>query len=244
MFVLGFVLYGSTMLLPVFLQTMMGYTATLSGMVLSPGGLAVVFLMPLVGALLARVEARWLVACGLLISASGLFRMAGFNLETDFRTAMLARVVQSAGMAFLFVPINAMAFAFIPKPKTSYATGLVNLARNVGGSAGIALVTTLLARRSQFHQHSLVAHVTPDDPRWAEALAGIRQMLVSKGSSMPDSLGQAHRVVYGMVQRQAAMKAFVDAFWIMGAIFILMIPLLLLMRRQAPHKAGPESGVH
>ena len=161
MFMLGFVLYGSTALLPIFLQTLLGYTALLSGLVLSPGGIMVVIMLPIVGKLLTQFDARWLVVFGVVIVALSLFHMATFNLDIDFRTAMMARIYQSAGMAFLFVPINVMAFYFIPKEKINNATGIINLARNIGGSFGIANVVTLLARRAQFHQGMLVSHMTP-----------------------------------------------------------------------------------
>ena len=117
MFMLGFVLYGSTMALPLFLQTLLGYTAMQSGLALSPGGLAIMVMMPMVGFLLSKIEARWLVIFGLLVSAYGLFHMADFDLNIDFRHAVMARVVQSLGLAFLFVPINTMAFYFIAKQK-------------------------------------------------------------------------------------------------------------------------------
>src|SRR5262249_49165892 len=110
MFALGFVLYASTMLLPLFLHTLLGYTALQSGLVLSPGGFAIILGMPIVGFLLARFEARWLVIFGLFVSALGLFQMSHFNLDVDYHTAMMARIVQSAGLAFLFVPINTLAF--------------------------------------------------------------------------------------------------------------------------------------
>src|SRR5579863_6259422 len=160
MFILGFVLYGSTMALPLFLQTLLGYTAMQSGMALSPGGLAIMIMMPVVGFLLSKIEARWLVIFGLLVSSIGLFQMSHFDLEIDFRHAVSARVVQSLGLAFLFVPINTVAFFFVAREKTSYATGLINLARNIGGSTGIALATTLVARRGQFHQQRLIDHVS------------------------------------------------------------------------------------
>jgi DHA2 family multidrug resistance protein len=243
MFVLGFVLYGSTMLLPVFLQTLLGYTALRSGMVMSPGGFAVLFLMPLVGVLITRVQARWLVIVGMSISAAGLFMMSRFNLEVDFQTAMWARVVQNAGLAFLFVPINTMAFASISRERTNSATGLINLARNIGGSAGIAMVSTLLARRSQFHHHTLVSNLTPLNPSYRELLESATGMLVGKGSSAADALRQAEALLYGLMQRQAAMKAFIDAFWIMGCIFLAVIPLMFLMRKTAPAKRG-AAAVH
>jgi len=232
MLVLGFVLYASTALLPLFLQTLLGYTATLSGLVLSPGGLVVLLCMPLVGMLLRRYQARWLVIFGVAVSATGLFYMSRFNLEVDYRTAVWARVVQSTGFAFLFVPISVVAFAFIPKERTNYATGLFNLARNIGGSSGIAAVTTLLARRGQFHQQVLTAHLTPYDPVYQEALARAAGMLHLQGASAPDAAIGAQGLLYGTVLRQSSMLAFGDAFWAMSVLFVAIVPLMLLIRRK------------
>jgi MFS transporter, DHA2 family, multidrug resistance protein len=235
MFLLGFVLYGSTVLLPVFLQTLMGYTALLSGLALSPGGIAVLLLMPLVGKLLShKVEPRWLLMFGLAMSSVGLFKMAGFNLQVDLKTAIWARVVQSFGIAFLFVPLNTLAFSYIAKEKANSATGLINLARNIGGSSGIAFVTTELARRSQVHQHILVSHVTAFDQRYNETLHGAAQMLIARGSSASQAVYQAQGLIYGMVQREAAMLAFVDAFRLLGVIFLVVAPVMALMKRTAP----------
>src|SRR5436190_8777340 len=209
MFILGFVLYASTMLLPLFLQTLLGYTALQSGLVLSPGGLAIIVLMPVVGFLMARFEARWLVMFGLGVSALGLFQMSHFNLDVDYHTAMMARVVQSAGLAFLFVPINTLAFAFVAKEKTNYATGIINLARNIGGSCGIAMVSTMLARRAQFHQHNLVSHLTPLDAPFNTTLNGLVSALMAKGADAVQAMQQALGVIYGLAGRQAMMKAFI-----------------------------------
>jgi MFS transporter, DHA2 family, multidrug resistance protein len=234
MLVLGFVLYGSTALLPLFLQTLLGYTAMLSGLVLSPGGVVICLLMPVVGVLLRKVEARWLVVGGVLISAAGLIGMSRFNLELDLPTAVWTRVAQSAGLAFLFVPISTLAFAFIPKERTNYATGLFNLARNIGGSAGIATVTTLLARRSQFHQSVLVAHMTPYDPAYRVALERSAAILQVHGSGAVDAGAQAHGMLYGTLLRQSSMLSFSDAFWLMGVLFLLIVPLMFLMRKSGP----------
>src|ERR1035438_6163623 len=139
------------------LQSLLGYTAMLSGLVLSPGGIVVVICLPIVGILMRRFQARWLVIFGVLVSSAGLFRMAKFSLGIDYQTAVNSRMLQSLGMAFLFVPISAAAFAYILKERTGYATGLFNLARNIGGSSGIATATTLLTRRAQYHQSVLVS---------------------------------------------------------------------------------------
>jgi MFS transporter, DHA2 family, multidrug resistance protein len=238
MFILGFVLYASTMLLPVFLQTLLGYTAMRSGLVLSPGGLVIALCMPLVGFLLSKIAPRWLVIFGLSVGAFGLFRMARFDLDVDYHTAMMARVLQSAGIAFLFVPINTMAFGTVPREKMGSATGLINLARNIGGSSGIAIVTTLLARRTQFHQHRLVGDMTPFSPNYMQALAGIAHTLATRGASAAQAMAQAQGVLYGMLQRQSSMLAFVDSFWLLGVIFLAVIPLMFFIKKVGPHK-GP-----
>jgi DHA2 family multidrug resistance protein len=159
MFFLGFVLYASTVLIPQFLQEMMGYTAELAGLALSPGGAVIMLMMPVVGFLVSRVNTKYLISFGCTISALALFVMAGWNLQIDYKHAVLARMMQSFGLAFLFIPINVSAFAFVPKDKTNMGTGIINLARNVGASVGIATVTTLLQRRTQFHQSQLMEHV-------------------------------------------------------------------------------------
>ncbi|MGA2196850.1 MAG: DHA2 family efflux MFS transporter permease subunit [Bryobacteraceae bacterium] len=238
MLVLGFVLYASTALMPMLLQSLLGYTALLSGLVLSPGGIVVVVCLPVVGMLLRRFQARWLVIFGVLVSSAGLFRMAKFSLGIDYQTALYSRMLQSLGLAFLFVPISAAAFAYIPKERTGYATGLFNLARNIGGSSGIATATTLLARRSQYHQSVLVSHLTPYDPGYREALASAAAMLHGRGASLPDAAAQAQGLIYGNMQRQAGMLAFSDAFWVMGVLFLLIVPLMFLMKGSGPVK-GP-----
>jgi len=241
MFLLGVVLYGSTMLLPYFLQVLLGYTATQSGLALSAGGVVVFLFLPVVGRLVVKIEARWLVLWGVLIVSFSLFQMARFNLDIDFRTAMMARVYQSAGMAFLFVPINVMAFAFLPKRLINNATGLINLARNIGGGMGIALVTTMLARRAQFHQSVLVGHLTPYDATYRAALSGATQMMQAAGSNPSQASAQAHAMLYGMVQRHSSMLAFADGFRLMAFAFLAVVPLMFLMKNTRHHR-GEEEG--
>jgi DHA2 family multidrug resistance protein len=231
MFVLGVGLYGSIVLLPIFLQSLMGYTATLSGLVLSPGGLLTLVAMPIAGALVSRISARYLVMVGLAIVSYSMFYMAGFNLQIDFGTAMMGRLIQGAGLAFMFVPINAAAFLFIPKEKTNHATGLVNLVRNIGGSCGIAFITTFLARRAQFHQSILVAHLTPFDPAYRYGLDSLRVAMVDQGTSASQAANHGLGALYGMLQRQATMMAYVDCFWALGILTAATIPAMFLLRR-------------
>jgi DHA2 family multidrug resistance protein len=192
----------------------------------------VIVLMPLVGALLSKVEARWLVVFGLIVSATGLFAMSRFDLQIDFRTAMDARVIQSMGMAFLFVPLNTIAFSSIAKEKANNATGLINLARNIGGSAGIATVTSVLSRRSQFHQSTLVSHVNSLNNAYRAMLEHTTHLFVSKGSDPVEAVRQAQALIYRLVQREAMMKAFIDDFRLLGMLFLAAIPIMLLIRKR------------
>jgi DHA2 family multidrug resistance protein len=239
MFMLGFVLYGSTVLLPLMLQTLMGYTALLSGLVLSPGSLFTLLALPLVGRLTQKIEARWLVAIGLTVTGLALLHMSTFNLNIDFWTAVKAWTFSRIGMAFLFIPTNVMAFYFIPKEKMNNATGLINLARNIGGSVGIANVATLLSRRAQVHQAILVAHLTPFDAPYRNAAQGAQQMLMTSGSSPALANAQAQGLLYGALLRQANMLAYVDAFWLLGMTFLAIVPFMFLMKSAKPHGAGP-----
>jgi len=234
MFFLGFVLYASTVLLPQMLQTLLGYPAETAGLALSPGGLVIMAMMPVVGLLVSRVEARWLIVGGAVINATALFAMAHWSLEIDFRTAVLGRMLQSLGLAFLFIPINVAAFRFVPKEKTNNGTGLINLARNMGASVGIATVTSLLDRRAQFHQQILTSHIDPSNSAYRALVDGSSHRLLAQGSSAAQASSQAHGILYGLVQRQSAMLAFVDNYWLLGLIFLSVIPLMLLMKKSRP----------
>ena len=239
MFMLGAVLFGSTVLLPYFLQTLMGYTATKSGLVLSPGGFATMLCMPLVGAMLSRgVQARWLILWGLGVCALSLHLMSHFDLAISYRVAMLVRVVQASGLAFLFVPINTAAYAFVPKRKGNAASGLINLARNLGGSVGIAVATTLLARWAQFHQTVLVSHMTPYDAAYRAALA--RAAALAARAGLGEAGGKAARaLLYGGVLRQANMLAFVDDFRLLSLLCLLTMPVVLFLRPPPPGPRRP-----
>jgi DHA2 family multidrug resistance protein len=238
MFVMGLVLYGTTVLLPEMLQTLLGYTALASGMVLSPGALVLIAILPFVGWLLGKVEARWLVTIGAAILAASLLYMSHFDLDLDFHTALMARIYQSCGMAFLFVPVNVMAFYFISKEKTSNATGIINLARNIGGSVGISMVTTQIERGSQLHQNYLVAQATPLSDTYRSMLSGAAQNFIAHGSSIAQAAAQAQALLYGMIERQATMLAYVDDFRVLAWVSLAIVPFMFLMKKMRPHKAG------
>jgi DHA2 family multidrug resistance protein len=231
MFFLGFVLYSSTVLIPQLLQSLLGYSAELAGLALSPGGAVIMLMMPVVGILVAKLDVRVLVTFGCLVSSIALFVMAGWNLTLDYKHAVLGRMLQSFGLAFLFIPINVSAFAFVPKEKTNMGTGIINLARNVGASVGIATVTTLLERRTQVHESQLMEHVNVYSAAYRNTLNGLHTVFVSGGKSAADATVRAQAMIGGMVQKQAAMLAFVDNFKLLGVVFLVVIPILLMLKR-------------
>ncbi len=241
MFFLGFVLYASTVLIPQFLQQLMGYNAELAGQALSPGGLVIMLMMPVVGTLVSKYEARWLIMFGCVVCSAALFVMAGWNLDISFGIAVKARMLQSVGMAFLFIPINVAAFSYVAKEKTNMGTGIINLARNIGASIGIATVTTMLQRRAQFHQSHLAEHVNAMNPEYQSFMTGTTAYFAGRGSDAVQAAGQAHRLLYNLVERQAAMLAFIDNFRMLGMIFLVIMPLLLFMKKAEPPK-GPLAG--
>jgi DHA2 family multidrug resistance protein len=234
MFMLGFALLGSTLLIPLFAQTLLGYTAEQAGLALSPGGFTILCLLPLVAFLLSRYDARWLMATGLTTLSLALFHMTRFDLTVDFRTLVIARCFQGAGLAFLFVPINTAAYSNLPPGKNNAASGLMNLARNIGGSVGISFVTTLLARRTQFHQARLSENLSGGSGPLQNSLRGLRATFMEGGLDPATASQKAYAMVQANVVRQATMLGYVDCFWLLGAIIGCLVPVVFLMKRARP----------
>jgi DHA2 family multidrug resistance protein len=233
MFMVGVVLLGSTVLIPQFLQLVMGYSATDAGQVISPGGFLIIVMLPFIGKLLGKVEARWMIGIGLAITAFSMFHMTTFNTAMDYRYVMLARCLQASGLAFLFVPINTAAYAFVPRNKNNAASGLINLARNVGGSVGISLVITILSHRTQFHQARLVEQTTRLNPQFNAAIKATAGVF---GPGGPAS--GPYGLLMHQIQQQAATLAYVDCFWLFGIAFTVLVPFVFLMKHVEPGR-GP-----
>ena len=229
MFMLGFVLLGSTLLIPQFVQSALGYTSTLAGLVISPGGFAIVLMMPVVGFLSNKLEARWLIAFGLVVVSASMFHLASFNLDVSFNQLVVARIFQTIGLAFLFIPITNVAYIGVPADKTDQVSALINLARNIGGSVGISLVTTWLARRSQYHQNVLVENVTPYNEQYRDMLTSLTAHFQQLGASLETARGQALASIYQLVGEQSQMLAFIDDFWLLGVILAALIPLVFFI---------------
>jgi len=237
MFVVGFGLYSSIMLIPMFLQTLMGYSATDAGMVMAPGGIATLLTMPFVGAMLQKRDGRKIVLIGLIISASAMFLMQGLNLQASYWAFVWPRIVLGVGLAMIFVPLTTVTLSGIARQEMGNATGVFNLLRNIGGSVGIAIAATLLSRLSQFYQTSLSAHITPYNQVFQMRLSELKQSLIAKGMQALQADQTAIAMIYGMVQKQAATLAYNRIFFIIGLAFLTIIPLLLLLKRPS-HQTG------
>ena len=238
MFVLGSALYGSLVLLPLFLQNLLGYTATQSGLAISPGGIATLCCMPFVGYLVGRRDARVMVLFGLIMLATSMFLCSHYSLNISFWDAVYPRMVMGIGLAFLFVPLATVMASYMPRQKIGTATGIFNLMRNIGGSFGIAAVTTTLARRAQFHQARLIPHISLYDPHYQQMFKAAIAGLMARGQPYLVAQKQAIGIVYSSVLRQAMTMSFIDCFWLLGVAVLVIMPLVLIMRRP-PRAAGP-----
>jgi DHA2 family multidrug resistance protein len=237
MFAIGFMLYSTTQLLPELVQSLLGYTATTAGLVITPGGFAVMALMPVVGFLLSKLQPRTLIAGGLLIEAFALYHLSQLSLQVTFLDVMWARILQASGIAFLFVPITTVAYVGLPPGKNNNASALVNLMRNLGGSFGISLAQTWLARRMQFHQARLVSHLTPYNLQYQHTLGQLTRSLAHSSATAARSGRQAVGVIYTMVQQQAAIMSYLDIFYLLAWGALLMLLLVFLLRKVRPGQA-------
>jgi len=235
MFMLGVLLFSSLVTLPLFLQTLMGYTAETAGFVLSGGGLLLLGLMPLTGVLSTKIQARYLVAFGWLTLAVGMYYSSQkLDLEISFGSASFLRLVQVFGLGFLFVPINLVAYVGMPAEKSGSVAGLVNFMRNIGSSVGTSLVTTLLARRAQVHQAYLTAHVTAGTPIVEGRSTALTARLTAAGVQNYYASRKALGLLYQKVISQATLLAYVDIFLILWGIAAIMFVLSFALRKNQP----------
>jgi MFS transporter, DHA2 family, multidrug resistance protein len=234
MFVLGFVLYGSIVLLPQYVQVMLGWSAQSAGMVLSPGGFTLMLLMPIAGLLVARFDARWLIAIGFATCVAALYHMTIIDQQIDYFNAMMLRIYMAIGVAFLFVPINTMAYTGVAAEHNDDVSSMINLARNIGGSVGIALSSALVTERAQFHQATLVAHATAYDGPLRIFASQVTGHLHQHGLGASHAVSQTYARLYQAMQAQSATLAYIDAFYMMAVLSACMIPLVFLMKRSEP----------
>ncbi len=237
MVVLGAVLYGTTVILPEFLQTLLGYTATQAGECMALGGFLMMFTMPISGFLSGKLDPRYMMAFGFAAVAAGLYHMAThLSLTIDFGTAAMLRTYQVAGLAFIFIPSNVLCYEGVPREKNNQVASMMNFVRNIGGSVGIALVSTFLTRTTQTRQNYLTGHMQSGNPRFREMLEGMTATLRSQGVNAAQATQQAYGRMEMLVQQQAAALAFKDVVASLAIIVFCLIPLAFIMKK--PRRAG------
>jgi len=242
MFLVGVVIFSSLVMVPQFLQTLLGYTAELAGLVLSLGAILLLIEMPIVGELTSRVQARNLIALGWFSMALAmLYSTTHFGLFLDFWTATRVRVAQVVGIGFLFVPITLVAFVGIPQAQSNMVSGIINFMRNIGSSVGTSMVTTMIARRSQYHQSILISSVTPGNPTFLNGVNGLTSELMRAGFSFDDAQARAHASLYRAAQQQAAALAYIDTFWLIGLAAAIMFALSFTLKNNAPGQGAAHA---
>jgi len=240
MTVVGFVLYGSLVLLPVMLQTLLGYPPMQAGIAMAPRGIGSFFMMPIVGILTGRLDPRKLLATGLAVGGLTMWWLGHLNLQAGYWDVFWPQLIQGIAMALLFVPLTTVTMDSIKPERMGNATSLFNLMRNIGGSIGIAATGTMLARRSQAYTAVIGAHVTGYSSETQSMMAQMTAAFVAAGADVVTAAHRAQAAMFGMVQRQATMVAFVSIFQLLAIVFLGMVPLVLLMKR--PKGRGGRGG--
>ena len=231
MLVIGASLYSTTVMIPQFLQEVLGYTATEAGMVLSLGGLALIVLLPIVGFIGQKIDPRAMICFGFAWVSFGIWRISDLNLTISFWDAASWRVIMVIGMPFLFVPISVMSYVGVPQEKNNEVSGLTALARNIGGSLGISFISTMLVRRAQVHQNFLGAHVYPGAANYRVLDHGLSGMMQSQGYSHAGAAGAAMGRMYDMMVQQANVLAYIDTIHALVILTVCLIPIGYLMKK-------------
>jgi len=242
LFMVGVSLYSSTVLIPQFLQEIMGYSARQAGMAVSSGAIVLMVLFPLAGAFAPRFDPRKLVAIGFIITTLGLIRMANLNLNVSFGLAVSWRAFIALGLPFLFIPINMLCYAGIPQHKNNEISGMSALSRNLGGSVGISVMTTMLSRLTQRHLAFLGAHAAPGNGPFEAMRSGMAGAWQRSGLAVPDATYRAGAQIYNMALRQARLLAYVDVIWFFAAVTLILVPLPFVMQR--PRKMARVTAGH
>ncbi len=242
MFTLGILLFSSLVLMPQFLQTLLGYTSELAGLALSAGGVVLLIEMPIMGQLTTKFQARYLIAFGwLALSIAMFYSTKRIDLQISFSAAVWLRITQVIGLGFLFVPITLAAYVGIAPEKNNAVAGIINFMRNMGSSVGTSLVTTLIARRSQFHQARLVENARPDNPNFQNSADGLTQHFAQFGLSPHEAHARAYANIYQRVQSQAASLAYIDTFMVLAIGAAIMFCLSFVLKKNEPGGGGAEA---
>jgi len=239
MFMLGILLFSSLVMMPLFLQTLLGYTSEIAGLALSAGGLVLLFEMPVVGQLTTKFQARYLIAFGwVALSLAMYYSTKRIDLQISFSAATWLRIAQVIGLGFLFVPISLVAYIGIAPEKNNAVAGIINFMRNMGSSVGTSIVTTLIARRSQFHQFRLVEKARVDNPNFANVAHGLSQHFMSSGLGRHEALATAYAQIYQSLQAEGASLAYIDTFMFLAVAAGVMFFLSFMLKGNDPRGGG------
>jgi MFS transporter, DHA2 family, multidrug resistance protein len=235
-FVLGMVLFSTTVLIPQFLQGLLGYTAERAGMALSAGALVLMVMMPVAGKLVSIMDARLMVSIGFLATSLGLYNMTRLDLNVSFGTIVLWRVLQILGLSFIFIPISTLNYVGVPAGKNNQISSFSNFARNFGGSMGTALLTTFLIRTQQTHQSSLVSHLVPGSFAYENFLSQTKNALMAAGQTAGQAKAAATGYAYQQLLRQSSMLSYQNAFWVLSIVAAVLVPWPFVMRKPPKRK--------
>jgi DHA2 family multidrug resistance protein len=242
MLLIGAILFGSSQIMPQLLQTAFPYTAMLSGLAMMPGGIAMLLIMPIAGQVTGRLQPKYLMVLGLTGIALSMWYSTSLTPDASFDYFGWVRVYQVAGLPFLFIPINIVAYDGLPANKTNQASALMNVARNLGGSVGISLANVVLTQRTQFHQSRLVESTVPSSPVFQSTLQQLTKYFMQHGSPAGDANGQAMSFIGRLVEMQATILAYIDVFYVWAIAAALMIPLVLVLVRRVQIQGRAMAG--
>jgi MFS transporter, DHA2 family, multidrug resistance protein len=243
-FILGIVLNGSTILLPQFLQNDLGYTAQQAGMALSPGGIALAFMMPIAGIMATKLDPRAVIALGFAVTSFGLFHVTNIYLGVSFNTMIAYRVIQVIGIPLIFIPISTLNYVGIPREKFNQVSGISNFTRNLGGGIGVSLLNNFITRQGQIHRTGITAHTNHANPFFERMLNGMTQNFISMGLDASQASHRALAQLAAQVDLQSNVLGFVNAFWVMGVVVLFLIPLPFIMRKPSKEEAKASAAVH
>ncbi|HXE10934.1 MAG TPA: DHA2 family efflux MFS transporter permease subunit [Bryobacteraceae bacterium] len=243
MFMVGAASFSTTVLMPQYLQNLMGYTAESAGMVLSAAAVLLLIELPLVGQLTSKIQARYLIAFGWITLTMAMFYSTRrMDLEMSFSSATWLRIAQYLPMGFIFIPATMVAYLGVPQEKSNAVAGLINFVRNMGSSVGTSVVTTILARRAQLHQVMLSNHTSLGDPVFRDSATNLAHQLGHAGAG--NGQMEAYQSLYKSMQNQASALSYIDTFWILGVAASIMFLLSFLLRKNNPRRAGKPTLAH
>lgn len=243
-FILGMVLNGSTILLPQFLQNDLGYTAQLSGMALSPAGIVLALMMPVAGILASKFDPRVIIAIGFALTSYGLFHVTNIYLGVSFNTVVIYRIIQVIGIPLIFIPISTLNYVGVPREKFNQVSGISNFMRNLGGAIGVSLLNNFITRQGQIHRNAMTTHTNHANPFFERQLAGMTQNFKAMGMGASEASHRALAQLSSQIDLQSNVLGFVSAFWVLGLMVLLLVPLPFIMRRPNPEETKASVATH